>query len=80
MYLRPNPDAASASLADGGVSTQAVPSESWFTAYHSLADHTQFLKDLAGAYPNNAEIFSAGKSNEGRDINGIHIWVSFCLD
>jgi len=66
----------SASLADGGVSTQAVPSESWFTAYHSLADHTQFLKDLAGAYPNNAEIFSAGKSNEGRDINGIHIWGS----
>ena len=36
----------------------------------------QWITDLAAAYPNNAEVISAGKSVEGRDIKGIHIWGS----
>jgi carboxypeptidase A4 len=34
----------------------------------------QWISDLAAAYPNNAEVISAGKSVEGRDIKGIHIY------
>jgi murein tripeptide amidase MpaA len=34
----------------------------------------QWITDLAAAYPNNTEVISAGKSVEGRDIKGIHIW------
>lgn len=41
-----------------------------------MTDHFQWLKDLAAAYPSNAEVFVAGKSLEGRDIQGIHIWGS----
>ncbi|KAH9881131.1 hypothetical protein J1614_001626 [Plenodomus biglobosus] len=52
----------------------AAPSATWFNAYHSIADHMQWISDLAAAYPNNAEVISAGKSVEGRDIKGIHIW------
>ncbi|CAI6340827.1 unnamed protein product [Periconia digitata] len=52
----------------------AAPNATWFNAYHSIADHTQWIKDLAAAYPSNAEVISAGKSLEGRDITGIHIW------
>ncbi|KAF2114115.1 hypothetical protein BDV96DRAFT_109773 [Lophiotrema nucula] len=54
----------------------AAPNATWFNSYHSLADHVQYLKDLVTAYPNNAEVFVAGKTNEGRDITGIHIWGS----
>ncbi|KAI4635469.1 uncharacterized protein J4E87_000421 [Alternaria ethzedia] len=54
----------------------AAPSASWFNAYHSIADHMQWITDLAAAYPKNAEVVSAGKSVEGRDIKGIHIWGS----
>ncbi|KAF2469311.1 uncharacterized protein BDR25DRAFT_263790, partial [Lindgomyces ingoldianus] len=54
----------------------AAPNSTWWDSYHSIADHTQFLKDLAAAYPDNSEIISAGKSLENRDITGIHIWGS----
>ena len=54
----------------------AVPNATWFNSYHSLADHYQWITDLAAAYPSNAEVISAGKSVEGRDIKGIHIWGS----
>ncbi|KAF1998949.1 hypothetical protein P154DRAFT_535833 [Amniculicola lignicola CBS 123094] len=54
----------------------AAPNATWFNGYHPIADHIQFLKDLAAAYPNNAEVVVAGKSVEGRDITGIHIWGS----
>lgn len=36
----------------------------------------QWITDLAAAYPTNSEVVSAGKSVEGRDIKGIHIWGS----
>ncbi|KAH7112890.1 carboxypeptidase-like protein A [Dendryphion nanum] len=70
------PGTSVASFDEGDVSIQAVPDASWFNAYHSIADHTQWLNDLAAAFPDNAETFSVGKSLEGRDILGIHIWGS----
>ncbi|KAF1840089.1 uncharacterized protein K460DRAFT_371306 [Cucurbitaria berberidis CBS 394.84] len=53
-----------------------APDATWFNSYHSIADHHQWITDLVAAYPSNAEVFSAGKSVEGRDIKGIHIWGS----
>ncbi|OAL43810.1 hypothetical protein IQ07DRAFT_288497 [Pyrenochaeta sp. DS3sAY3a] len=53
-----------------------APNSTWFNSYHSIADHWQWLIDLAAAYPANSEIISAGSSVEGRDIKGIHIWGS----
>ena len=57
-------------------SASAAPNATWFNAYHTIAEHTQWLKDLSAAYPSNSEIISAGKSLNGRDITGIHIWGS----
>lgn len=54
----------------------AAPNATWFNSYHSFADHQQWINDLAAAYPTNSEVISAGKSLEGRDIRGIHIWGS----
>lgn len=53
-----------------------MPSESWFTAYHSYADHLAFLKDLQSSFPGQSEIFTAGSSFQGRALTGIHIWGS----
>ncbi|KAL1647965.1 hypothetical protein SLS58_002289 [Diplodia intermedia] len=57
-------------------SAAAVPSDSWFDAYHSYADHLTFLSDLVSVRPNNAEIVTAGTSSQGRNITGIHFWGS----
>ncbi|KDN70901.1 putative zinc carboxypeptidase [Colletotrichum sublineola] len=66
-----------AAFAEEVVSTvYAVPSESWFTAYHSYADHLTFLKDLQSSFPGQSEIFTAGSSFQGRALTGIHIWGS----
>ncbi|KAF6801012.1 zinc carboxypeptidase a [Colletotrichum sojae] len=54
----------------------AVPSETWFTAYHSYADHFQFLRDLQSSFPSQSEIVTAGSSFQGRALTGIHIWGS----
>ncbi|KAM0304161.1 hypothetical protein ACHAPM_002233 [Fusarium culmorum] len=54
----------------------AVPSESWFTAYHPYADHLQFLTDLQTSYPTKSEVFTLGNSFQGRALTGIHIWGS----
>lgn len=58
------------------VETFAVPSESWFTAYHTYADHTQFLSDLQSGFPSQSEIINIGTSVQGRALRGIHIWGS----
>ncbi|KAF2451997.1 hypothetical protein P171DRAFT_401894 [Karstenula rhodostoma CBS 690.94] len=71
-----------ASLAEEGelvspdFSVSAVPSETWFTAYHPYADHLKFLSDLQGGFPSQSEIFTAGTSVQGRALTGIHIWGS----
>ncbi|KAF3019379.1 hypothetical protein G7054_g15030 [Neopestalotiopsis clavispora] len=54
----------------------ALPDDSWFDAYHSYADHLTFLSDVQAAFPNNSEIFTVGKTFEGRSITGIHLWGS----
>ncbi len=53
-----------------------VPDPSWFSAYHSYADHLTFLSDLQKSFPDNSEIFEAGTSFEGRALTGIHLWGS----
>ncbi|KAI1739922.1 hypothetical protein F4680DRAFT_458916 [Xylaria scruposa] len=54
----------------------ALPSFSWFSAYHPYADHLTFLKSLQAAFPSNSELITAGTSFEGRTIQGIHLWGS----
>ncbi|KAI8626091.1 hypothetical protein F5Y19DRAFT_478925 [Xylariaceae sp. FL1651] len=54
----------------------ALPSASWFTAYHPYADHLTFLQSLQAAFPSNSELITAGTSFEGRTIQGIHLWGS----
>lgn len=54
----------------------AAPNATWFNSYHAIADHHNWIADLAAAYPQNSEVISAGKSVESRDIKGIHIWGS----
>ncbi|KAI0873322.1 hypothetical protein GGS24DRAFT_399836 [Hypoxylon argillaceum] len=54
----------------------ALPSFSWFSAYHPYADHLTYLKSLQAAFPSNSELITAGTSFEGRTIQGIHLWGS----
>ncbi|KAF1969089.1 hypothetical protein BU23DRAFT_557941 [Bimuria novae-zelandiae CBS 107.79] len=63
-------------LKSADFSVAAVPSETWFTAYHPYADHLTFLSDLQGGFPTQSEIFTAGTSVQGRALTGIHIWGS----
>ncbi|KAI1827432.1 hypothetical protein F4861DRAFT_492668 [Xylaria intraflava] len=54
----------------------ALPSFSWFNAYHEYADHLTFLESLQAAFPSNSELITAGTSFENRTIQGIHLWGS----
>ncbi|KAF1985188.1 hypothetical protein K402DRAFT_111691 [Aulographum hederae CBS 113979] len=67
---------AEESNSTGSFSTLAAPDVTYFNTYHSIADHTTFLQSLQSSFPANSEIISAGKSNSGRDIPGIHIYGS----
>ncbi|KAI2778777.1 hypothetical protein F4815DRAFT_476596 [Daldinia loculata] len=58
------------------LSAAALPSLSWFNAYHAYNDHLTFLKDIQASFSSNSELITAGKSFEGRDIQGIHLWGS----
>ncbi len=46
---------------------------SFFTDFHTYAEHRAFLEDLVAQYPNLAQMFVVGQSLEGRDIFGIRI-------
>lgn len=63
-------------LREAGANNLPVPSDSWFTAYHSYADHLQFLTDLQTSFPTKSELFTLGNSFQGRPLTGIHIWGS----
>ncbi|RBR25767.1 uncharacterized protein FIESC28_01449 [Fusarium coffeatum] len=52
----------------------AYPDQSYFKSYHSFEQHTQFLNDLQKSFSKNSEVFTTGKSVEGREIKGIHLW------
>ncbi|TVY91993.1 Metallocarboxypeptidase A-like protein [Lachnellula willkommii] len=56
--------------------TPGAVNSTWFNSYHSYADHLQFLTDLTTTYSNQSEIITAGNSNKGRAITGIHFWGS----
>ncbi|KAK6949809.1 hypothetical protein Daesc_008130 [Daldinia eschscholtzii] len=58
------------------LSAAALPSLSWFNAYHAYDDHLTFLKDIQSSFSSNSELITAGKSFEGRAIQGIHLWGS----
>ncbi|KAJ2907190.1 Metallocarboxypeptidase A-like protein [Zalerion maritima] len=51
-----------------------IPGLEWFDSYHLYADHAQYFKDLAKAFPKNTEIFSAGTSYHNQDMFGIQLW------
>ncbi|KAI9172626.1 Metallocarboxypeptidase A-like protein [Paramyrothecium foliicola] len=51
-----------------------LPDMSFFESYHPLDEHFQFLEDIAAAFPDNSEVFTAGYSLENRPIQGIHLW------
>ncbi|KAI1465123.1 uncharacterized protein F4812DRAFT_132881 [Daldinia caldariorum] len=61
---------------DSDLSVAALPSLSWFNAYHAYNDHLTFLKDIQSSFSSNSELITAGKSFEGRAIQGIHLWGS----
>lgn len=53
---------------------KALPDLDWFDAYHAYADHVDYWADLQAAFPKNSELITAGKSFEGRPLQGIHLW------
>ncbi|KAG7108231.1 Metallocarboxypeptidase A like protein [Verticillium longisporum] len=69
-------DIGAAFAEEDTASLYAVPSETWFTTYHSYADHLTFLNDLQSSFPTQSEIFTTGSSFQGRALTGIHIWGS----
>ncbi|KAI2638294.1 hypothetical protein GGS21DRAFT_465774 [Xylaria nigripes] len=74
--LQPFPGLVS-SVSDAIVEAASpLPSLSWFSAYHPYEDHLTFLASLQAAFPSNSELITAGKSFEGREIQGIHLWGS----
>lgn len=58
------------------VSSLAAINTTWFTAYHSYADHLSYIRNLAAKYPNNAAIATSGTSLQGNTITGIQIFGS----
>ncbi|OTB04795.1 hypothetical protein M426DRAFT_320384 [Hypoxylon sp. CI-4A] len=58
------------------LSAAALPSLSWFNAYHAYDDHLTYLKDIQSSFADNSELITAGESFEGRTIQGIHLWGS----
>jgi murein tripeptide amidase MpaA len=48
----------------------------WFNSYHSYADHVRFLTDLQTTFPGNSRTVSSGRSLNGNNIAGIHVYGS----
>lgn len=59
-----------------GAYAAGTANSTWFNAYHSYADHLQFLRDLQAQYPTQSEIVTSGNSGNGNPITGIHFWGS----
>lgn len=54
----------------------AAINSTWFTAYHTYADHLSFLNGLVAQYPSNSKIVTSGNSLQGNAITGIQIYGS----
>ncbi|KAK6507866.1 hypothetical protein TWF481_006288 [Arthrobotrys musiformis] len=52
----------------------AFPDLSWFNAYHTFAEHQQWLVDIQAGFTQNSELIEVGRSFEDKPINGIHLW------
>lgn len=52
----------------------AAVNSTWFTAYHSYADHLSYFKNLAAKYPSNVEVVTSGTSLQGNAITGVHLY------
>ncbi|KAG6014066.1 hypothetical protein E4U41_004930 [Claviceps citrina] len=46
----------------------------WFSSYHPYGDHLRWLGDLAGRHAGHAEVVTSGKSLQGNNITGLHIF------
>lgn len=68
--------AAIAEESSFGLYAAGSANSTWFQSYHAYAEHQQWLKDVQAAFPKNTALVSAGKSLEGRDLAGIHIFGS----
>ncbi|KAK7191668.1 Metallocarboxypeptidase A-like protein-like protein 2 [Paraphaeosphaeria sporulosa] len=68
--------AAESASSTSNFKRQADNSTSWYDSYHPYADHIQYFDDLHAIFPNNSKKISSGKSYEGRDIYGLHLWGS----
>ncbi|KAL8343581.1 hypothetical protein RB601_004224 [Gaeumannomyces tritici] len=66
--------AAIADESSFGLYAAGSANSTWFQSYHSYAEHQQWLIDVQAAFPKNTALVSAGKSLEGRDLAGIHIF------
>ena len=52
----------------------AAVNTTWFSAYHPWAEHQSYLRDLQARFPNQSALVSTGRSYQGRDMFGIHLW------
>jgi hypothetical protein len=68
--------AAESAASTSNVRRQGDNSTSWYDSYHPYADHIKYFDDLQASFPNNSKKISSGKSYEGRDIYGLHLWGS----
>ncbi|KAK7908936.1 hypothetical protein PG985_014814 [Apiospora marii] len=66
---------AESSASQGKTKRQDDPL-AWFDTYHNYEDHIQYVRDLQAAFPNNSAMVSSGKSYQGRDLFGLHLWGS----
>ncbi|KAF2436330.1 hypothetical protein EJ08DRAFT_578292 [Tothia fuscella] len=67
-----------ASIATESVVTEAREGQAdnltWFRSYHAYAEHEAYFTKLQASFPKNSELVSSGKSYQGRNIFGIHLW------
>jgi len=46
----------------------------WFDSYHPYDDHVEWWRELQESFPEQSNWTSSGKSYEGRDLFGVHLW------
>ncbi|KAF3932341.1 hypothetical protein ABW20_dc0100494 [Dactylellina cionopaga] len=74
--FRPETSPSSARIVSSltSLTPKVFPDLSWFTTYHSYADHQQWMVDVQAGFASNSELIEVGKSFEGRPLYGIHLW------
>ncbi|ORY18822.1 hypothetical protein BCR34DRAFT_596037 [Clohesyomyces aquaticus] len=67
-------DAIAVEAPSGSAKKRSVNDPSWFNNYQTYDNHVRYFMDLQAAFPKNSKLISAGKSYEGREIYGLHLW------